>query len=87
MVRVYTHEKNRTVIGTAFPEALITTYGNSWSRDEIKEAMDWADSILIGPGIGRSDRAREMLDFVLSDPALPAVIDADALNLPLKAPC
>ena len=86
MVRLYTHEKNRTVIGTAFPEALITTYGNSWSRDEIKEAMDWADSILIGPGIGRSDQAREMLDFVLSDPALPAVIDADALNLLSEEP-
>lgn len=86
MVRVYTHEKNRVVIGSAFPEALITSYEDSWNSDDMKEMMDWADSVLIGPGMGRSERAMQMLTFVLSDATLPIVIDADALNLLSEEP-
>lgn len=81
MVRVYTHENNRVIIGSAFPEALITTYGDSRDKDVLEEAMNWADSLLIGPGLGQTARAEEILDQVLSASSLPMVIDADALNL------
>ncbi|MFO7277549.1 MAG: NAD(P)H-hydrate dehydratase [Pseudomonadota bacterium] len=48
--------------------------------DEIAEAIDRADVIAAGPGLGRSEWARAMLDAVLGS-GKPLVLDADALNL------
>lgn len=46
----------------------------------LAEAIDRADVIAIGPGLGRSDWAADALDAVLRAPK-PLVVDADALNL------
>lgn len=49
-----------------------------------KEALadDRLDAIVIGPGLGRDDAAREWLDFVWNElPYKPLVVDADALHL------
>jgi NAD(P)H-hydrate epimerase len=42
--------------------------------------LDRADVVAIGPGLGRSDWARAMLEAALEWPG-PLVVDADALNL------
>jgi NAD(P)H-hydrate epimerase len=39
-----------------------------------------ADALLIGPGLTTADGPRELVRAVLGDTALPAVVDADALN-------
>ena len=48
---------------------------------ELGEAFKWADSILIGPGIGTGIWARELLRLCIEESNLPLVIDADGLNL------
>jgi ADP-dependent NAD(P)H-hydrate dehydratase / NAD(P)H-hydrate epimerase len=49
------------------------------------DALERADVIAIGPGLGRTDWAREALDRVLGCHK-PLVVDADALNLLSAAP-
>ena len=52
LVRIMTPEENRIIIQTMLPEAVLTTYPAK-KADEVlvKEVIDWADVILIGPGI------------------------------------
>ncbi|WP_447725318.1 NAD(P)H-hydrate dehydratase [Sphingomonas koreensis] len=49
-----------------------------WSADALGDERIGA--VVIGPGLGRSDRAREKLEAALSSPH-PLVIDGDALHL------
>jgi hydroxyethylthiazole kinase-like uncharacterized protein yjeF len=48
-------------------------------RDEI---ATWADAIVIGPGLGKSDTAKQLVERVLRESArVPILLDADALNI------
>lgn len=82
MVRVYTHEKNRNVIATRLPEALITTYDSSWTPSSLHRDLSWADAVLIGPGLGTGELSEKILtEFMHANHTLPTVFDADALNM------
>ncbi len=49
---------------------------------EILELMlDWADSIVVGPGLGLDAYAQAVLKKVLTHGKVPTVVDADALRL------
>ena len=48
---------------------------------EISQLMQKATSVFIGPGLGRSDQIRQLLQAVLSSLEIPCVLDADALTL------
>ena len=85
MVRVFTHENNRVAIQTILPEALITSYGSKLKDfEKLKKALEWCDSIVIGPGIGSSVFACDLLEFLLKEAKVPMVLDADALNIIAK---
>ena len=43
--------------------------------------MDWADAIVIGPGLGTDRNADKILKYVISKSEVPIVIDADGINL------
>jgi hydroxyethylthiazole kinase-like uncharacterized protein yjeF len=45
-----------------------------------RDALDGADALVVGPGLGRSDAARALLAACVASPS-PLVLDADALNL------
>ena len=81
MVRVYTDESNRQIVQTALPEAIVNTYDDEMDEKVLKEAIDWCDAIAVGPGLSRSDSAREILKYILGNADVPIIIDADALNL------
>jgi NAD(P)H-hydrate epimerase len=76
MVKVVTPEENRVIVQQCVPEALFST-GKSLGED----LKSWADAVVIGPGLGRDERAGGLLKQVLSDSTCPLVIDADGLNL------
>jgi NAD(P)H-hydrate epimerase len=66
----------------AVQEAVPAALGARWPDDDDAARRDigeWADAVLIGPGLGRDD-ARVMVDRVLRSFAGPVVLDADALN-------
>ena len=46
---------------------------------EIDDALEKASALALGPGLGRSREARELVARLLRDSDLPAVVDADAL--------
>lgn len=96
MVKIVTPEENRVIVQTRIPEALISAYRTEGEeKGEIFEKlhkilekdMEWADCILIGPGIGKSGIAYAMLEQVLAQQAKPLLIDADGLNLLAENPC
>ncbi len=80
LVKVATPEENRIIIQTSIPEAMLVTYqGTDFS--EVTEAMNWADTIAIGPGIGRTEASVTLLQTVFSHCSKPIVVDADAISI------
>lgn len=70
---------NRIPLQTALPEAIFVDRAD---REALHDVATSADSLLIGPGIGVDDEARDLLDSLLATMAgKPAVLDADALTL------
>lgn len=81
MVRIFTAEENRIPLQTLLPEAIITC-GDS---DEAKEkAYQWSDVLILGPGLGTGDKARDKAEWFLRrawEDRKPVILDADGLNL------
>jgi NAD(P)H-hydrate epimerase len=46
----------------------------------VVEAIEWADAVVLGPGLGRVDVRAPFVSQVLSHRPIPTVIDADALH-------
>lgn len=75
MVKVLTPPENRVILQEKVPEALVGTY------EDLEEGLRWANVVGIGPGLGQSREAHEVLKKVLCDSRLPLLLDGDALNL------
>ena len=76
MVKIVTPEENRIILQQTVPEALLET-----GQNIVKDMNEWADVIVIGPGIGKDERAICLLRQAVENSMLPIVIDADGLNL------
>ena len=48
---------------------------------EAAEALEWADALVIGPGLGREPPRAQFLQAALARRPIPTVLDADALTL------
>ncbi|MGB8452302.1 MAG: NAD(P)H-hydrate dehydratase [Anaerocolumna sp.] len=85
LVKVMTPAENRIIIQSQIPEALIYTYDvgtiDNNEIDKILKEIEWANVIVIGPGIGVSDVSRQLLELVLKKDKTPIIIDADGINL------
>lgn len=82
MVKVVTHESNRTALQTGLPEAMTLFYGeNDDVTEELQKAWKWADGIVAGPGMGTKEAAERLLAQLLTEADRPLVLDADALNM------
>ncbi len=75
MVKVLTPPENRVILQERVPEALVGTY------EDLEEGLRWASVVGIGPGLGQSSEAHEVLKKVICDSRLPLLLDGDALNL------
>jgi NAD(P)H-hydrate epimerase len=80
MVRVVAAPESVAVAQTVLPEALAAAWPTT--DDEMRERVtEWADVVLLGPGLGRADVARDLCDRVLGAWRGPVVLDADAVTL------
>ena len=52
----------------------------------LREVCRWPDAIVIGPGLGAEGYVRSLVNYVLQYSTVPAVVDADALNLIARNP-
>ena len=78
MIRLY-HPFGMEELLSSCPPEVIKEEWDFASLDRISSEMIKATSLLIGPGLGRQNRVKEMVKKVLSKVSLPMVIDADAL--------
>lgn len=81
MVKVLTHQNNRNVLACALPEALIATYDECIDVTFCEELLEWADSVVIGPGIGVDTLSKELMNIIMDNKDKPIIIDADAINI------
>ncbi len=82
LVSVATRANNLTPLLSRCPEVMAHAVGGG---EELGTLLEKADSVVIGPGLGRDDWALELFAAVLSS-GKPMVVDADALNMLAIAP-
>ncbi len=80
LVKIYTHVNNIPTIRQSLPEAMYTGY-EAFNEAELSEQVSWADTILIGPGLGTSDTAVAIVEQILREATVPVIIDADGINI------
>jgi len=70
---------NREIIQRAAPGAIFVP----WEDDAgLSAVVKWAGALAVGPGLGRSERRRELVERVLSSrEERPVVLDADGLSV------
>ncbi|HTR76863.1 MAG TPA: NAD(P)H-hydrate dehydratase [Gemmatimonadaceae bacterium] len=79
MVRLLVHPESLEAVQRAEPAALAATW--STSGDALKrDVLEWADALVVGPGLGRSTDAEQLLRTLLARWRGPVLVDADALN-------
>jgi ADP-dependent NAD(P)H-hydrate dehydratase / NAD(P)H-hydrate epimerase len=81
LVTAAVHPDNASVVA-ARPELMCIA---ARTAADLAPALERATVLAVGPGLGRSDWARELLAAALAA-GLPAVVDADALNLLAESP-
>jgi NAD(P)H-hydrate epimerase len=80
LVRALVAPGNVAAILQAAPSALIAEWPTS--RKEIQTNIsEWAHAVVIGPGLGKSDGTRELVERILEESKAPVLLDADALNV------
>lgn len=82
LVKIYTHESNRTILQSQLPESVMMTYDDyEGALACIEDALQWATVIVVGPGLGVDTVSERMLYELLMNAEVPMVVDADALNI------
>jgi NAD(P)H-hydrate epimerase len=80
MVKLVVAPESLPVIQEAEPHALASAWPANAAEVEHSIAA-WADAVVIGPGLGRSDESRSVLERVLEIWKGPILLDADAITL------
>jgi NAD(P)H-hydrate epimerase len=75
-VRLLVAPESVAAVQAAAPEAI----AHAWGDDE-EGILEAADALVLGPGLGRSEETRRLVERVLRGFRGPVVVDADALNL------
>ena len=78
-VTVAIQEQNRVIIQLGIPEAILWMEDHGWDMNET--ALSRYQGIGIGPAIGTSEKAVNILKQILKNSLKPIVIDADAINI------
>ncbi|MBO4496565.1 MAG: NAD(P)H-hydrate epimerase [Lachnospiraceae bacterium] len=89
LVKVVTHEVNRSLLMDKLPEAMMLTYNDkdllidSDFFGKLADSVAWADVILVGPGLGTGPQSVALLKHVIASlkEGQRLVLDADALNI------
>jgi NAD(P)H-hydrate epimerase len=82
LAKIAAHEVTIQAAQELLPDALtvLTALGPD-VEPELVEAIDWADAIVLGPGMGRGDARTALVRAVLQRTEKPVIIDADALQV------
>lgn len=89
LVEIFTHESNRIILQTLIPEAIISTYTDSYDSDSLLRSIERADCIVAGCGLGITTLSLTLISELLHTvdaKKTPLILDADALNLISRNP-
>lgn len=78
LVRVAAAETNRAAVQAALPEAIFVPLGDVHA---LGEAASASDAVVVGPGLGQDEEARNALLRIVEVGRARLLLDADALNL------
>ncbi|NNF12555.1 MAG: NAD(P)H-hydrate dehydratase [Gemmatimonadetes bacterium] len=78
LVQIATAAENRAAVLGAVPEAIVLAWNDS---EALRRALEEADAVVAGPGLGTGTEAAHVLRVALAEGAAPLVLDADGLNL------
>ncbi|MCR4705971.1 MAG: NAD(P)H-hydrate dehydratase [Lachnospiraceae bacterium] len=84
LVEVMTDRVNRDLLMKDLPEAVMSLYDPDDANETVKllnEALDRADAVLVGPGLGRTELSKEIVRITLRKASCPVIIDADGLRI------
>lgn len=87
LVRVITHESNRMILQMKVPEAVVLAYNTlQEAYNLLDENWVWADSVLVGSGLGLSDLAVGLTRAVVTYASekkgvMPVVVDGDSISI------
>lgn len=84
LVKVYSVAGNRDLLLSGIPEALFASYEGADGKPDyaaLDEALSQSDCIVLGPGLGRSERAEKIVSYVLERCERPLVLDGDGLTV------
>ncbi len=75
-------EANRVIYQTQLPEAVLKVYPDEGAAEEwLQDALAGSSAIVLGPGLGQSENALNLVRWTLEAASMPIVLDADGLNL------
>ncbi|MCD8222699.1 MAG: NAD(P)H-hydrate dehydratase [Clostridiales bacterium] len=83
LVKILTVDANRMILQSQIPEAIVASYDPDQidgSPELIERQCEWADAIVLGPGLGREPYVEILVRTVLEYAYVPIILDADALN-------
>ena len=78
MVKILTDEENRIPLQTLLPEAMFAD--DAGGNEAWVNAMHWCDIVVIGPGLGQSEKSARKTEFYLAHAqrmGKPVLLDAD----------
>lgn len=73
------------IVAPVVPEAVFVPYANT-SEISVKEKSKYCGAILAGCGLSVNGQTRELVKNIITQAEIPAVLDADALNIVAEKP-
>lgn len=83
LVKVLTRRENQLAVIAGRPELMLAEF--DLKKTSGRTLCGWATNLVVGPGLGCDDWAKQLFDYVLESD-LATVLDADGLNLLANAP-
>ena len=82
LIKLCTAKENQGILQSLIPEAILLSFPREEKElSDLEKAMEWADFLLFGPGMGTEEESKRLLQCVLEKGKVPLLIDADGLNL------
>lgn len=88
LVKILTVEENREILQQQLPEAIVAVYSPEMAWEDpdrfgqvLEEHCVWADTVVLGPGLGTEPYVKELVAGVLSAACSTVIVDADGLNV------
>jgi len=82
LVKLVAAEETITAARASLPDVLtVESALGPELEPEAAEALEWADALVVGPGLGREPARTPFLQALLGRRPVPTVLDADALAL------